>query len=139
MALIVQSGDIFPTVRESGGAAHLMDIEMGMDALVDAVIEHQIQAVAIPALGAGVGKLGFDDVRDVVKNSTEHIPEVAFILYRPHTGRSKSSSPRRSRRSRTLRKSKSLIAVATVAGLTVFSVAVEIASRRFLTRLFNLD
>ena len=135
----------FPTVRESGGAAHLMDIEMGMDALVNAVIEHQIQSVALPALGAGVGLLEFDDVRDVVKNSTEHIPEVAFILYRPHTKSSKptksnrSSSGRRSRRSRTLKKSKSLIAVATVAGLTIFSVAVEIASRGFLTRLFNLD
>ena len=128
-----------PTVRESGASAHLMDIEMGMDALVNAVIEHQIQSVALPALGAGVGRLGFDDVRDVVKNSTEHIPEVAFILYRPHTGSSRSSSRRRSRRSRTLKKSKGLIAIATVAGLTVFSVAVEIASRGFLTRLFNLD
>ena len=128
----------FPTVRESGGAAHLMDIEMGMDALVDAVIEHQIQSVALPALGAGVGLLGFDDVRDVVKNSTEHIPEVAFILYRPHTKSSKPTKNSKSK-SRTLKKSKSLIAVATVAGLTIFSVAVEIASRGFLTRLLNLD
>ena len=128
-----------PTVRESGASAHLMDIEMGMEALVDAVIEHQIQSVAIPALGAGVGRLGFDDVRDVVKNSTQHVPEVAFILYRPHTNSSKPSSRRRSGKSRTLKKSKSLIAVATVAGLTVFSVAVEIASRGFLTRLFGLD
>ena len=129
----------FPTVRESGGAAHLMDIEMGMDALVDAIIEHRIQSVAIPALGAGVGKLGFDDVRDVVKNSTEHIPEVAFILYRPHTKSSKPRSRRRSRRPRRLKKSKSLIAIATVAGLTVFSVIVEIASRGFISGLLNLD
>lgn len=130
----------FPTVRESGGAAHLMDIEMGMDALVNAVIEHQIQSVALPALGAGVGLLGFDDVRDVVKNSTEHIPEVAFILYRPHTG-GKKPKPHVSKKKphSPLKKSKSLIAAATVAGLTVFSVAVEIASRGFLTRLFNLD
>lgn len=133
----------FPTVRESGGAAHLMDIESGMEALVNAVIEHQTQSVAIPALGAGAGKLGFDDVRDVVKNSTQHIPEVAFILYRPITKNNKSRtsrrSRRRSRRPQTLMKSKSLIAVATVAGLTIFSVAVEIASRGFLTRLFGID
>ena len=128
-----------PTVRESGASSHLMDIEMGMDALVDAVIEHQIQSVAIPALGAGVGRLGFDDVRDVVKKSTEHVPEVAFILYRPHTKSSKPRSRRRSRRPRRLKKSKSLIAIATVAGLSVFSVAIEIASRGFLTRLFGLD
>ena len=125
----------FPTVRESGSSAHLMDIEMGMEALVDAVVEHRVQSVAIPALGAGAGRLGFDDVRDLIENSTEHIPEVAFILYRPHT---KSSRPR-SRSRPTLQKSKTLIGVATVAGLTVFSVAVEIASRGFLSSLFNLD
>ena len=129
----------FPTVRESGGAANLIDIELGMDALVNAVIEHQIQSVALPALGAGVGLLGFDDVRDVVKNSIEHIPEVAFILYRPHIESNNSSSRRKSKGSRGLKKSKSLIAVATVAGLTIFSVAVEIASRGFLSRLFNFQ
>lgn len=129
----------FPTVRESGASANLMDIEIGMDALIDAIIEHQIQSVAIPALGAGAGRLGFDDVRDLIKNSTENIPEVAFILYRPNTKSSRPRSRRRSRRRRTLQKSKTLIGVATVAGLTVFSVAVEIASRGFLSRLFNLD
>ncbi len=133
----------FPTVREPGASSHLMDIESGMDALVDAVIEHQIESVAIPALGAGAGKLTFDDVRDVVKNSTEHIPEVGFILYRPHSnsGKSKPRSRRRSRRrSRHSRlKSTVLITIAATAGLTVFSVVVEILSRGFITGLFNLD
>ena len=98
--LVTEGGGIsryiinFPTIRESGGAAHLMDIEIGMDALVDAVIERQIESVAIPALGAGVGLLGFDEVRDVVKNTIKHIPEVSFILYRPHV----NNKPKRRRR-----------------------------------------
>ena len=132
----------FPTVREPGASAHLLDIESGMDALVDAVIGHQIQSVAIPALGAGAGRLGFDDVRDAVKNSTEHIPEVAFILYRPQSNTSKSSTrrPRSRRRPRRSRlKSTVLITVAATAGLTIFSVVVEILSRGFISGLFNLD
>ena len=41
-----------PTVRERGGSSHLMDIETGMDALTDAVVEYQMKSVAIPAIGA---------------------------------------------------------------------------------------
>ncbi|MCY4652759.1 MAG: hypothetical protein OXC95_06295, partial [Dehalococcoidia bacterium] len=128
-----------------GASSHLMDIESGMDALVDAVIEHQIQSVAIPALGSGAGRLTFDDVRDVVKNSTEHIPEVAFILYRPQSNisKSKSSKPRSRRRRRSRRSSylkpTILITIAATAGLTIFSVIVEILSRGFISGLFNLD
>ncbi len=132
----------FPTVREPGASAHLLDIESGMDALIDAVIERQIQSVAIPALGAGAGRLSFDDVRDVVKNSTEHIPEVAFILYRPQSNisKSRSSKPKSRRRSRrSYLKSTVLITIAATAGLTIFSVVVEILSRGFISGLFNLD
>ena len=120
-----------------------MDIEAGMDALVDAVIEHQMQSVAIPALGAGAGRLTFDDVRDAVKNATEHIPEVAFILYRPQSNNSKSKprsrggSRRRSSRSRI--KSTVLITIAATTGLTIFSVIVEVLSRGFISGLFNID
>ncbi len=130
----------FPTVREPGASSHLMDLEAGMDALVDAVIEHQIQSVAIPALGAGGGHLGFDDVRDAVKNSTEHIPEVAFILYRPHSksGKPKSSSKQKSRR-RSHLKLTILTTIAATAGLAIFSVVVEILTSGFISGLFNID
>ena len=130
----------FPTVREPGASANIIDIESGMDALVDAVIERQIQSVALPALGAGAGRLGFDDVRDVVENSAKHIPEVTFILYRPNS-RSSGSRPRRPRRrsSRSGIKSTVLITVAATVGLTILSVVVEIVSQGFISGLFNLE
>ena len=84
-----------PTVRESGGSSHLMDIEMGMDALIDAVVEYQMQSVAIPAIGGGVGRLDFNLVKEVVENSVKLLPEVAFILYYPQKPRSSSPKPRR--------------------------------------------
>ena len=43
----------FPTVRERSGASHLMDIEAGMDALIEAVIEYDMKSVAIPTIGGG--------------------------------------------------------------------------------------
>ena len=84
-----------PTVRKSGGSSHLMDIEMGMDALIDAVVEYQMQSVAIPAIGGGVGGLDFNLVKEVVENSVKLLPEVAFILYYPQKPRSSSRKPRR--------------------------------------------
>ena len=72
-----------------------MDIEMGMDALIDAVVEYQMQSVAIPAIGGGVGGLDFNLVKEVVENSVKLLPEVAFILYYPQKPRSSSRKPRR--------------------------------------------
>ena len=76
-----------PTVVESGGKAQLAYIKSGMDALMDAVVEYGMDSVAIPALGAGIGGLDFDGVREVVENTVRCVPEVVFILYRPY-GRS---------------------------------------------------
>ena len=130
-----------PTVRESGGSSHLVDIEMGMDALIDAVVEHQIESVAIPAIGGGVGGLDFNLIKEVVENSAKLLPEVAFILYYPQNSRSGSPRPRRrrSRRRRSHRTQAILTAIAAAAGLAVFTVIMEIASRGLISRLFGLE
>ena len=133
-----------PTVRESGGSSHLMDIEMGMDALTDAVVEYQMKSVAIPAIGGGAGGLDFNLVKEVVENSTKLLPEVAFILYYPQLPRSSSPKPRRrrSRRKRPRYTLAILTALATAAGLAVFTVItviIEIASRGLISKLFGLE
>ena len=130
-----------PTVRERGGSSHLMDVEMGMDALVDAVVEYQMRSVAIPAIGGGGGGLDFNLVREVVENKAQLLPEVAFILYYPRQPRSSSPKPRRrrSRRGRPRQTRVILTAVAAAAGLAVFTVIVELASRGLISRLFGLE
>ena len=130
-----------PTVRERGGSANLMDIEMGMDDLIDVVVEYQIQSVAIPAIGGGAGGLDFNLVREVVENRAKLLPEVAFILYYPQQPSSRSPKPRRrsSRRRRPRQTRVILTAIAAAAGLAVFTVIVELASRGLISRLFGLE
>ena len=130
-----------PTVRESGGSSHLIDIEMGMDSLIDAVVEYQMKSVAIPAIGGGVGGLDFNLVKEVVENSAKLLPEVAFILYYP---KPKSSSPKPRRRRGAQRKRPRyaraiLTAIATAAALATFTVIIEIASRGVISKLFGLE
>ena len=120
---------------------HQMDIEMGMDALTDAVVEYQMKSVAIPAIGGGAGGLDFNLVKEVVENSAQLLPEVAFILYYPQPPRSSSpkSRRRRARRKRPRFTLAILTALATAAGLAVFTVIIEIASRGLISKLFGLE
>ena len=85
--------------------------------------------------------MDFNLVKEVVENSAKLLPEVAFILYYPQPPRSSSPKPRRrrSRRKRPRYTLPILTALATAAGLAVFTVIIEIASRGLISNLFGLE
>ena len=53
----------FPTKRHWRDPSRLEDIEAGLTALADAIRQHGIRSVAVPALGSGLGGLAWTDVR----------------------------------------------------------------------------
>ena len=73
----------FPTKRHWKGKSRLEDIRDGLKDLV-AVLEHyEVQSVAIPPLGCGLGGLDWDEVRPLIKEALSALPNLQVYLFEP--------------------------------------------------------
>jgi len=73
----------FPTKRHWKGKSNLKDIETGLQALIDTVRRLNIQSIAVPPLGCGLGGLDWSTVRSRIEAAFNAIPEVPVILFEP--------------------------------------------------------
>lgn len=73
----------FPTKRHWKNKSQLKDIEKGLRSLVKTVRELDIQTIAIPPLGCGLGGLYWPDVRCRIESAFRTIPEVQVMLFEP--------------------------------------------------------
>lgn len=74
----------FPTKRHWRGKSRMEDIKAGLIALMDEVRERQIQSIAIPPLGCGLGGLDWVEVRPKIEAAFADLPEVRVLLYEPN-------------------------------------------------------
>lgn len=74
----------FPTKRHWRGASRIEDIESGLVALVEDIKKYKIKSIAIPPLGAGLGGLDWQLVRDKIKLVMSAIPNVDVLVYEPN-------------------------------------------------------
>lgn len=82
-----------PTKRHWRDDSRLTDIAAGLDALADWTREHPIPGIAIPPLGAGLGRLDWQDVRPHVVRYADQFPEMTTEIYEPHPPRRAHTSP----------------------------------------------
>ena len=61
------------------------DIEIGLLDLVNVTQEKNIQTIAIPPLGAGLGGLEWSQVRVRIEHVLRHLENVKIIVYEPNT------------------------------------------------------
>lgn len=73
----------FPTKRHWRAKSRMADIESGLEALVREVRERGIRSIAIPPLGAGLGGLRWEDVRQRIEHAAQQMPEVRVIVFEP--------------------------------------------------------
>lgn len=73
----------FPTLEHWSDSSKLADIEAGLEDLVRVVEKYDIQTIAIPPLGCGVGGLNWDDVRPLIETAFEDMSHVTVHLYEP--------------------------------------------------------
>ncbi|QEH31711.1 RNase III inhibitor [Aquisphaera giovannonii] len=73
----------FPTKRHWKGKSRIADIEAGLDALVEELTARDIKSVAIPPLGCGHGGLDWDEVRPLIEQAMDRVPEVEALIYAP--------------------------------------------------------
>ncbi|MGW0432849.1 type II toxin-antitoxin system antitoxin DNA ADP-ribosyl glycohydrolase DarG [Micromonospora sp. NPDC003197] len=73
----------FPTKGHWRSTSQIRDIEAGLVALVRVVREHDIESVAVPALGCGNGGLDWDQIRPMIEHAFDALPDVRVLLFPP--------------------------------------------------------
>jgi O-acetyl-ADP-ribose deacetylase (regulator of RNase III) len=73
----------FPTKRHWRGKSRMEDIESGLKSLVATIREYNIQSVAIPPLGSGLGGLDWPEVRSRIEEALRPIAGVRVIIFEP--------------------------------------------------------
>jgi O-acetyl-ADP-ribose deacetylase (regulator of RNase III) len=73
----------FPTKRHWKGKSQIEDIQAGLADLIIIVQQQQIQSIAIPPLGCGLGGLNWEDVKPLITTAFQAIPEVNVLLFEP--------------------------------------------------------
>lgn len=73
----------FPTKRHWKGKSRIEDIRSGLQALVEDVQQRNIQSLAIPPLGCGLGGLDWNAVRPLIEAAFQPRPEVRVLVYEP--------------------------------------------------------
>jgi O-acetyl-ADP-ribose deacetylase (regulator of RNase III) len=73
----------FPTKKHWKEKSRIEYIEMGLTDLVAIINEKQLQSIAVPALGCGLGGLDWQDVRPLIIKALEPVKNVQVVVFEP--------------------------------------------------------
>lgn len=73
----------FPTKRHWKSNSRIEDIQAGLTDLIALVQQQQIRSIAIPPLGCGLGGLNWEDVKPLITEAFQALPEVNVLLFEP--------------------------------------------------------
>ncbi len=73
----------FPTKRHWKGASRIEDIDSGLEDLVKVIKKYQIQSIAIPPLGSGLGGLEWAVVKAKIETALASVADVEINVYEP--------------------------------------------------------
>ncbi len=73
----------FPTKRHWREKSLISDISLGLEDLVNVLKGYQIRSISIPPLGCGLGGLNWLEVRPLIVEAFNPLPEVRVLLFEP--------------------------------------------------------
>lgn len=73
----------FPTKNHWRAKSRIEDVVAGLEALVTVVKDRKIKSIAIPPLGCGLGGLDWEDVRPLILQAFEELPDVQVSVFEP--------------------------------------------------------
>ena len=73
----------FPTKRHWRGTSRLEDIEAGLIALKNVIIQNNIKSIAIPPLGCGLGGLDWSIVKSKIELALNDLTDVEIMVFEP--------------------------------------------------------
>lgn len=83
----------FPTKKHWRQPSKIEYIRDGLDDLIAQIGRLHISSLAIPPLGCGNGGLNWAQVRELILDAFESIPEVRVLLFEPQGARGKGLKP----------------------------------------------
>lgn len=75
----------FPTKRHWRGASRMEDIDAGLKALVETILQYGIQSIAIPPLGSGLGGLDWTEVKPRIEAVLQPLTDLRVMIYGPQS------------------------------------------------------
>lgn len=88
----------FPTKRHWRAQSRIEDIRSGLDALVEEVRRRKLRSIAVPPLGSGLGGLDWAEVRPLIVDAFEGLPDVEVAIFDPWDGASPTEPTHSARR-----------------------------------------
>jgi O-acetyl-ADP-ribose deacetylase (regulator of RNase III) len=73
----------FPTKRHWKSKSRIEDIQSGLTDLITVIQQQHIRSIAIPPLGCGLGGLNWEDVKPLITDAFQSVPEVNVLLFEP--------------------------------------------------------
>jgi len=73
----------FPTKRHWRGKSKMEDVEAGIIALREEIVDRDIRSIAIPPLGSGLGGLDWSEVRPMIETGLSDLPRADISIYEP--------------------------------------------------------
>jgi O-acetyl-ADP-ribose deacetylase (regulator of RNase III) len=73
----------FPTKRHWRGKSRLEDIDAGLVALAEEIRSRNIQSIAIPPLGSGLGGLNWSEVRPRIGTMLQEFSDLKIVMFEP--------------------------------------------------------
>lgn len=73
----------FPTKRHWRGKSRIEDIDAGLRALAKVILERDIDSIAIPPLGSGLGGLDWAKVKPRIEAALQALIDIRIIVYEP--------------------------------------------------------
>nr|WP_205703883.1 macro domain-containing protein [Candidatus Chloroploca sp. Khr17] len=73
----------FPTKNHWKSRSRIEDIQAGLVDLIRFIRQEQIRSIAVPPLGCGLGGLHWEDVRPLIIEAFQPLPEVDVLLFEP--------------------------------------------------------
>lgn len=73
----------FPTKRHWKNQSRIEDIQAGLSDLITVIEQQNIREIAIPPLGCGLGGLNWQDVKPLITQAFQAVPEVNVLLFEP--------------------------------------------------------
>jgi O-acetyl-ADP-ribose deacetylase (regulator of RNase III) len=73
----------FPTKRHWKNKSHIEDIQSGLSDLINFVQQQQLHSIAVPPLGCGLGGLDWENVKPLIVEAFQSVPEVLVLLFEP--------------------------------------------------------
>lgn len=71
------------TQERWGQQANIIAIERSMRGMCKYAMEHKISKIGLPRIGAGLGGLPWEQVKEVMINVSNSYPEVELVVYSP--------------------------------------------------------